>query len=149
MAVILLLSLAIGLVKPALSANDDYQRTLRTWTETAICLTCGDEFLTPKGQQNIVEEKESLERQGQLESQRKAQRSRDWDESKKALRAAVENTPRGVGRFAVATVRQTDRLLWTMAGGAENTLVHHFFLVIIFGIPIGVLLIGLIARWVN
>jgi len=111
------------------------------WNETVQCLACGETFFTPEGQRKIVER----ERQKRLESERKVERAREWEESKKALGTSLANAQRGVSRFAVGAPRQIDRLLWTMAGGEENTLLHHFLLVLTVCILAGVLVVTIIC----
>ena len=137
--ILLMVVSAIGLGKLAERESDHYQQNVRRWAETVICLTCGQEFLTPRGLQGIAADKELLERKEQLESERQARRSHEWEESKKALGTSLANTQRGVSRFAVGAPRQIDRLLWTMAGGEENTLLHHFLLVLTVCILAGVI----------
>ena len=106
------------------------------WNETVRCLACGGTFFTPEGQRKIVER----ERQKRLTSERKVERAREWEESRKAMGTSLANAGRGVRRLVVDAPRQIDHLLWTMVGGEENTILHHFLLVLMVGIAIAVLI---------
>jgi hypothetical protein len=119
----------------------DCRRQSQIWAETAICLTCGEEFLTPEGQRIAADEREEAARRERLSSEKKAQQDREWAQYGETLQRSFGRARRGVGRSAVAAARQVDRVIWTMSGGPGNVILHNFLMGVVAIATVGAVLL--------
>jgi hypothetical protein len=94
----------------------------------------------------------TAEQEAEIARQRAEERARQVplrEERARARMAAVQNAAAAIGIAGSSLVRRTDHLLWRMAGGPGNAIVHHFFVVLLAVVPIGGLILGLAIRTSN
>jgi DNA-directed RNA polymerase subunit RPC12/RpoP len=117
----------IGLIKGYLAARAGFRRQLRTWSETVICLTCGETFLSAEGRRQQVEDRDSLYRHQQAEAVNRGRRARERAQRREAFRASIANARARMG----AVARGFDGSMAKIVG-EDNRLVYRFLQAVLY-----------------